>query len=241
MHFHALIRLDAAGDGIAPPLLHLTDIDLADAIHAAASTVRLVVELPDGSALALRFGEQIDVQAVNDPTSSELTPERVAGYIAKYATKSAEVFGLGDRRRTGAVLAGYGLSAHVFRVVQTCWQLGDHHDYVGLRRWIHMAGFRGHFASKSRRYSTTLGAIRGERRAYRRRQAAAHARQLGLDAIDDETTLVISSWEFAGLGYLTGGDAALALSAAVRTRERREAGRDHVSSQSAEEGRPWTS
>jgi two-component system NarL family sensor kinase len=30
----------------------------------------------------------------------------------------------------------------------------------------------GHFASKSRRYSTTLGAIRGERRAYRQRQAS---------------------------------------------------------------------
>ncbi|MGH3672218.1 MAG: replication initiator, partial [Pseudonocardiaceae bacterium] len=32
-----------------------------------------------------------------------------------------------------------------------------------------MAGSCGHFASKSRRYSTTLGAIRGERRAYRQR------------------------------------------------------------------------
>jgi hypothetical protein len=46
----------------------------------------------------------------------------------------------------------------------------------------------GHFASKSRRYSTTLGAIRGERRSYRQRQAAEHAREL----IDDDTTLVVS-------------------------------------------------
>ena len=88
-----------------------------------------------------------------------------------------------------------------------------------------MAGFRGHFASKSRRYSTTLGAIRGERSAYRRRQDVERARQLGHDPVDDDTTLVVSRWEFAGLGYLTGGDAALALSAAARARERRQTAR----------------
>ena len=94
-----------------------------------------------------------------------------------------------------------------------------------------MAGFRGHFASKSWRYQTTLGAIRGERRTYRRRRAAEHARRLGLDPVhDDDTTLVVSSWEFAGLGYLTAGGAALALSAAARARERRRAGRDELTS-----------
>lgn len=85
-----------------------------------------------------------------------------------------------------------------------------------------MLGFRGHFASKSRRYSTTLGAIRGERRAYRQRQAAEHVREL----LDFDTTLVVSHWEFVGVGYLTGGDAALALSASVRARERRQAARE---------------
>jgi hypothetical protein len=30
-----------------------------------------------------------------------MTPERVAAYIAKYATKSAEDFGLGGQRITG--------------------------------------------------------------------------------------------------------------------------------------------
>jgi hypothetical protein len=87
-----------------------------------------------------------------------------------------------------------------------------------------MLGFRGHFASKSRRYSTTLGAIRGERRAYRQRQAAEQAREL----VDDEqdTTLVVARWEFVGVGYLSIGDTALALSAAARARERRQAARD---------------
>jgi hypothetical protein len=89
-----------------------------------------------------------------------------------------------------------------------------------------MLGFRGHFASKSRRYSTTLGAIRSERRAYRMRQAAGPARELG--AVERDTTLIVGQWEFAGLGFLTTGDAALALSAAARARERRQAAREAI-------------
>lgn len=80
----------------------------------------------------------------------------------------------------------------------------------------------GHFASKSRRYSITLGAIRRERRMYRQRQTAEEVREL----LDDDTTLVVSHWEFAGTGYLTTGDAALALSAAARAREQQQAARD---------------
>ena len=111
---------------------------------------------------------------------------------------------------------------HVDQLVRVAWQLGDHPAYEGLRRWIHMIGFRGHFASKSRRYSTTLGAIRGERRAYRQRQAAEQVPEL----VDEDTTLVVAHWEFAGVGYLTTGDTALALSAAARAREQRQAARD---------------
>ncbi|PZS29083.1 MAG: hypothetical protein DLM61_13510 [Pseudonocardiales bacterium] len=116
------------------------------------------------------------------------------------------------------------MNDHVDRLVRLAWQLGEHSAYDGLRQWVHMLGFRGHFASKSRRYSTTLGALRGERRAYRQRQAAEHARELGFD--EQDTTLVVARWEFAGLGYLTTGDTALALSAAARARERRQAARD---------------
>jgi hypothetical protein len=228
VHFHALIRLDAAGDGFTPPPVPLDAADLADAIGEAAAAVRLTVDLPTGP-VELRFGEQTDTQPINCGTAGELTPERVAAYIAKYATKSAEDFGLGDRRQTGPALAGDGVTEHIARLLQTCWQLEPNDGYAGLRRWLHMAGFRGHFASKSRRYSTTLGAIRSERRTYRRRQDDERARQLGYDrAADDDTTLVISRWEFAGLGYLTGGDAALALSAAARARERRQTGREEI-------------
>jgi hypothetical protein len=224
VHFHALIRLDGPGDEFGPPRVAVDAAELAAAIEEAAAAVRLAVELPGGP-VALRFGQQTDTQPINGGPAGELTPERVASYIAKYATKSAEDFGLGGQRITPAALPYLDLSGHVEAVVRTCWELGGTKADAGLRRWLHMAGFRGHFASKSRRYSTTLGAIRGERRAYRQRQAAEHVRLLG-DQAEDETTLVVSRWQFAGLGYLTGGDAALALSAAARARERRAAARE---------------
>jgi len=221
VHFHALIRLDGPGD-FDLPQVSIDAAGLADAIRQATAHVRLTVDMPDSPDLALRFGTQLDTQTVNGGPAGELTPEHAARYIAKYATKSAEDFGLGERRITPEALSLLDVPDHVERLVRAAWQLGEHPAYEGLRRWVHMLGFRGHFASKSRRYSTTLGAIRGERRAYRQRQATEHVREL----LDEDTTLVVSHWEFAGVGYLTTGDTALALSAAARARERRQAARD---------------
>jgi hypothetical protein len=75
-----------------------------------------------------------------------------------------------------------------------------------------MLGFRGHFSTKTRRYSTTLGALRDARAEYRRAQAmAAHldGAQVPADAPTEETTLVLAHWVFAGIG-LTRGETWLA-------------------------------
>jgi hypothetical protein len=48
----------------------------------------------------------------------------------------------------------------------------------------------GHFASKGRRYSTTLGAIRRERRIYRQRQVVEDVHEL----IDEDATLVANTY-----------------------------------------------
>jgi hypothetical protein len=224
VHFHALIRLDSPGEEYQPPQISIDATRLARAIGQAAAHVRLTVEMPDGFGLVLRFGDQLDTQTVNSGPTGQLTPEHAARYIAKYATKSAEHFGLGERRITPEALPQLDINDHVHRLVHTAWQFGEHVAYRGLRRWVHMIGFRGHFASKSRRYSTTLGAIRGERRAYRQRQATEHTRELPPG--EQDTTLVVAHWEFAGVGYLTNGDTALALSAAARAREQRQAARD---------------
>ena len=62
----------------------------------------------------MRFGEQLDTQTVN----SGLTPEHAARYIAKYATKSAEDFGLGDRRISPETPPLLGVSNHAERLVR---------------------------------------------------------------------------------------------------------------------------
>ena len=60
-----------------------------------------------------------------------------------------------------------------------------------------MLGFRGHFSTKSRTYSTTLGALRADRATHQRERAIA-AGLLPVAASD--TILVLAHWSFAGRG-----------------------------------------
>ena len=98
--------------------------------------------------------------------------------------------------------------------------------WLPIVRWLHMLAFRGHFATKSRRYSTTLGRLRAERRTWRRRHGPNRWPTDSDDDQDDDTTLVIvRQWTFDGAGWLTTGDAALAASAAARAREHHDLAR----------------
>jgi hypothetical protein len=91
-----------------------------------------------------------------------------------------------------------------------------------------MLGFRGHFATKSRRYSVTLGRLRAERRTWRQGHTADRRPDPDDQDLDEDSTLVVTgTWEFVGLGWLSTGDAALAASAAARAREHRDFARDH--------------
>jgi hypothetical protein len=50
---------------------------------------------------------------------------------------------------------------------KACKELDPLYPDRRLWAWAHMLGFRGHFSSKSRRYSTTLGELRQARADYR--------------------------------------------------------------------------
>jgi hypothetical protein len=84
-----------------------------------------------------------------------------------------------------------------------------------------MLGYRGHFATKSRRYSTTMRALRTARRDWKRRHHPAPEHR------GDQTTVItLTDLEWAGRGWRTAGDALLALSAAARAREHRQVARE---------------
>lgn len=89
--------------------------------------------------------------------------------------------------------------------------------YAQLHKWDGMLGFRGHFSTKSRRYSVTLGSLRGARRRWRL-NALLEKTKTTVEAAADEI-LVIGSWAYAGMGWLTEGDKALADEAANAARE----------------------
>ena len=91
-----------------------------------------------------------------------------------------------------------------------------------------MLGFRGHFSTKSRAYSVTLGRLRAARRRFARLKAESERVGEPFDAADlearlmadDDTTLVVSSsWEFVGSGWGSRGEKELADAAAARARE----------------------
>jgi hypothetical protein len=161
----------------------------------------------------------------------------VAGYVAKYATKSTEAVGVTlDHRVCEVELEGLDVPVHVAELVRACWELGSRPSLVGLRlrKWAHMLGFGGHFSTKSRRYSTTLGALRRGRVAYaiRRRRGGGGGGALSLDAWgrleDDQAVIVVASWNYVGSGYQTTGEAWLAASAAARAREARRIAREEL-------------
>jgi len=58
-----------------------------------------------------------------------------------------------------------------------------------------MLGFRGHFSTKSRAYSTTLTTLRAERAQHQRETSATTSLW---PEPEDDTTLVIAHWQFLG-------------------------------------------
>ena len=175
----------------------------------------------------IRWGAQVDPRIVAVASDGQITDVAVASYLAKYATKSTEAAGIPPGRITAENASIWtDKRTHQGRLIGACLKIGahPHEDYRALRRWAHMLGYRGHFATKSRRYSTTMRALRAARRDWQRRQQP-HAIQPDDPAVITETDL-----EWAGRGWRTSGDALLAMSAAARAREHRRAAREAVQS-----------
>ena len=220
VHFHVVVRLDGAEDRALPPRVAVSPAELCAAIREAAARARLDGDAGDDNTVALRFGEQLHTRVLTgDGDGDELSAGKVAAYVAKYSCKSSheQITGRDDEPD------GWhdtGVPEHLVEMAAAALRLSER---VGLRpiaRWVHMLGFRGHFVTKSRGYSTTLGELRAARAAYR---AGQHE-----PATDpaNESTPVVAMWEYLGTGYLNPGDVLLAAGVEASLRAGREALRD---------------
>jgi Replication initiator protein, pSAM2 len=241
VHFHAIFRLDAATDcgcptRVTPPPAGFTTAQLERAVRQVAATVSVpcpMIDEDQGVTLTARWGEQLDVRHITEAgDEKELSAGQVAGYVAKYATKATEALGVTlDHRICEVELEGLDVPAHVAELVRACFELNTRPSLAGLRlgKWAHMLGFGGHFSSKSRRYSTTLGALRRARVTYASRRPGE---ALPLDAWgrpeDDQAVIVVASWTYLGRGYQSTGEAWLAASAAARAREARRVAKEEL-------------
>ncbi|MEV1291518.1 replication initiator [Pseudonocardia sp. NPDC049635] len=227
VHFHAVVRLDGPDGPTTTPPAGITVEALNAAMREAARDVSLVVDRPDGTPLLLAWGTQVDIRPITSTTAAalenddgEITDTALAAYIAKYATKGTGKSEATDRPiRDIAHLRHLDITGHHRRLIETAWELGGREEYeeLNLRRWAHMLGFRGHFLTKSRAYSTTFGAIRGDRRSYRLGETLA--------ALDTPTepgaVLVVNDWAVVQIGHRNDAEREIALSIAERRREQR--------------------
>ncbi|WFE46355.1 replication initiator [Verrucosispora sp. WMMD1129] len=300
VHFHAIARLDGVHPddptAVIPPPAGFGVGDLVDALHHAAEQIAFHTpthpDRPDGWQIG--WGEQVDVRPITADGAGEVTDGMVAGYLAKYATKSTEATGHTSTRLTADSIGDYADpdGDHTARLIDACWRIGrptgtpvplserarddrprpgfvprwectdcgthtryaacptcvahrqaaldteptkpaTGNPYARLRRWAHMLGFGGHFLTKGRRYSVTFQLLRDTRVSFRRHEHHDQADEQpgalrAVDHLDDDTTLIVGTLTFAGVGWHTTGDALLAATAAAMARERRTAGREEL-------------
>ena len=234
IHLHVPIRLDSPDgpDGTAPDI-PLGTADLEDAVKTAAGKVTLdSTPLTDGTVYRLRWGSQIDTRTItevaardSDRTARLVHPEQVAAYLAKYLTKATEDFGLPAQVKSAGHAVIAGASPHAVRIIETAQRLAaEGEGYARLLANLATLGYRGHPITKSRAYSVTFGQIRRFRRAFKRNPGLdpnANIRQI----LDDDNDVpegfeLVSSWVFAGQGYLSLDQAAAAVLSAARSRTR---------------------
>ncbi len=220
VHFHAIIRLDGADDRATAPGVTISPEELCAAIRQAAACARLDGDGGDGQTIDIRFGEQLHTRILaGADDGQELNPGQVAAYVAKYSCKASHEQ-ITSRDTNPDRWRDRGVPEQLVQMAAAALRLTQRPGLRDLGRWVHMLGFRGHFVTKSRGYSTTLGELRAARAAYRVQQDQPPN---DADINDDDSTAVLAVWQYIGSGYLNPGDVLLAAGAEASLRAAREA------------------
>jgi hypothetical protein len=216
-HFHCVVRLDdddrTSGTGPLPPRGDIDAQRLADLVRSAVGLAHLEVAGAGGELMTLRFGSQVDAQPLDasEVSAGPSSARRVAGYLAKYVTKSVSDFGVASGRLAPHIIDDLDINAHIKRLLHTVARLAEDGDRPEMALWLHTLGYRGHVSSKSRSYSTTMGALRATRAEFQRMHIVN----------TDDTYIAETAWEFSKSGHATRGDRYLATSKALKDREAR--------------------
>ena len=228
VHVHAVIRVDsptAPGAPIRPGPVWVTADLLTDAITTATQAVRVHVDGGTAGSWTLCWGQQLDVQELTPPNATadgtDTMPEADAGGHGPVDACVARVRLGRDTGWTGEPRRH--ARSPWQRMITTAAELSAIIEltHLNLGRWAKTLAYRGHVSSKSRRYSTTLIALRAARADYVRR---GNGRP---DTTDDEASGIVteSAWRLIGHGY-TAGQALLAADIARDAAANRHATRE---------------
>lgn len=218
VHFHIAMRVDGPTPEDEAPI---SELQLRQAIETSIKQVK--VRLSNGK--RARWGTQFKLIAITpDEESPDENPRRlsrgqVAGYLGKYATKAADGDSALDRRIYDKdQIALLKVNSHLRQLVKTAWNLSLHEPELRTDAWAHQLGYRGHFMTKSRMWSTTFKALRQVRTDYQ-----TELRQQSWNGLSHNALTVIhAKWSYAGIGYLRQEDTWIAQQLSAR-RTRKEA------------------
>jgi hypothetical protein len=226
VHVHVIARLDRAmptyrADQLRPPDERFTGELLEAAIQDVVASVTVPIEHELGGG-RVGWGRELDIRQLDREERRE-----VAGYLAKYATKSTELAGGVLHRVAEHQLDALPVREHVRRYMREAFALARN-DASNERRFApcaHQLGYRGHCLTKSRRYSTTFKALREARERHVHEQLLARSTDAAQRAIAGARKR-IATFRYDGQGHVTAGDALLADAAAARAREHRRLARE---------------
>jgi hypothetical protein len=226
VHLHIVARLDRAmpdyrSGELRPPDRRFTGELLEHAIRDTVAEVSAPIadELGGGR---IRWGRELDVRQLDHQERRE-----VAGYLAKYATRSTELAGGVLHRVAEHQLDDLPVRAHVHAYMREAFTLAADSANADRRfgATAHAFGYGGHCLTKSRRYSTTFKALREARERHVREQLLVRSTDVAQRALAAVTER-IATFRYVGQGHVTAGDALLATAAAARAREHRRLARE---------------
>ncbi len=197
VHLHLVIRADGKDGPSEPPPPWIDAAALMDAVRNAVG--RAGVAIPNVSGTRLRrasWGAEHDLRVLAPGDDGDSTA--VAAYVAKYATKTADGSPwLAHPIRSAAQVERLELRPHIIRLVRAAWNLGRRKDLgsLRLRAHAHTLGYTGQFSSKSLRFSTTFGALRGARVLHVKGALAESGESASESDYD-------GAWRYAGRGYV---------------------------------------